>query len=89
MKLTISTQILNKFPKLNVGIVVAKGIDNTGDDKWNYVYDFDTDELVEYIYKDDAGEEGKNTSSLGIIITIFAVIFFVLFKKKHPPKKSV
>ncbi len=30
MKLTISKKILNKFPKLNVGIVIAKGIDNKG-----------------------------------------------------------
>ncbi len=30
MKLTISKKILSKFPKLNVGIVIAKGIDNKG-----------------------------------------------------------
>jgi lysyl-tRNA synthetase class 2 len=30
MKITISNKILNKFPKLNVGIVIAKGIDNKG-----------------------------------------------------------
>jgi hypothetical protein len=30
MKLTISKKILNQFPKLNIGIVIAKGIDNKG-----------------------------------------------------------
>ncbi|MBW2981720.1 hypothetical protein KY343_02460 [Candidatus Woesearchaeota archaeon] len=33
MKLTISKQIFEKFPKLNVGIVIAKGIDNKSKSK--------------------------------------------------------
>jgi lysyl-tRNA synthetase class 2 len=32
MKLTISKRVLNKFPKLKLGIVIAKGIDNKGSD---------------------------------------------------------
>ncbi|MBT3984908.1 hypothetical protein HOD38_03210 [archaeon] len=33
MKFTISKEILDKFPELNIGIVIAKGIDNTGENK--------------------------------------------------------
>jgi lysyl-tRNA synthetase class 2 len=33
MKFAISEQILKKYPKLNIGIVAAKGIDNTGRNK--------------------------------------------------------
>ena len=30
MKFTINNEIFTKFPGLNIGIVVVKGIDNTG-----------------------------------------------------------
>jgi lysyl-tRNA synthetase class 2 len=36
MKLKISKEIFKKFPKLNLGIVVAKGIDNKGSDQKIY-----------------------------------------------------
>lgn len=36
MKLTISSKIFKKFPKLNVGIIIAKKINNTGSDEKIY-----------------------------------------------------
>jgi len=30
MKFKINSEILEKFPGLNIGIIVVKGIDNTG-----------------------------------------------------------
>ena len=36
MKVIVEKKILEKFPKLNIGIVIAKGIDNSGDDEKIY-----------------------------------------------------
>ena len=44
MKVKIDKDILNKFPSLNMGIVVAKGVDNTGSDEKIY-------ELLEEVEK--------------------------------------
>ncbi len=47
MKLILSKEVLAKFPKLNVGIVIAKGIDNTGKEKGIYKLLQDVEKLVQ------------------------------------------
>lgn len=57
-------------------------IDNNGDDSWDYIYDIDTSELVEYIFEDDTVQDDTYIPLLVIILTIFVITFFVLLKIK-------
>jgi hypothetical protein len=58
-------------------------IDINGDDSWDYLYNINTGELVEYILEKDNLQNDIYTPILVVIIIIFAIVIIVLLKKKR------